>query len=404
MSESQNSLPALNRLLLGSAFALLCLGFIMVTSASMAIAESKTGGNTFYFIIRHGISIVIALCVAVTVYQVPMKVWERSSAALFFAALLMLIAVLIFGDKINGSKRWLNLGVLNLQPSEIAKIFILIYLSSFIVRKQAEIRRQWMGIIKPIVILFVPAVLLLLEPDFGSLVVLSVAAFVMIFMGGVRISYFLLLMISGSAAFYGILMTQSYRIQRMVAFLDPWGNQFGSAYQLIQSLIAYGRGSWLGQGYGNSVQKLFYLPEAHTDFLIAVLAEEFGLIGISLVILLFVVLILSVFFIARAAEKRQACFSAYLGYGLGAMIGIQSLFNMGVSMGLLPTKGLTLPLMSYGGSSLLATCVILAIVLRVHKENKQITDRSNGREKPRRNLKPVIAGRSHVSAQSEMAA
>lgn len=404
MSESQNSLPALNRLLLGSAFALLCLGFIMVTSASMAIAESKTGGNTFYFIIRHGISIVIALCVAVTVYQVPMKVWERSSAALFFAALLMLIAVLIFGDKINGSKRWLNLGVLNLQPSEIAKIFILIYLSSFIVRKQAEIRRQWMGIFKPIVILFVPAVLLLLEPDFGSLVVLSVAAFVMIFMGGVRISYFLLLMISGSAAFYGILMTQSYRIQRMVAFLDPWGNQFGSAYQLIQSLIAYGRGSWLGQGYGNSVQKLFYLPEAHTDFLIAVLAEEFGLIGISLVILLFVVLILSVFFIARAAEKRQACFSAYLGYGLGAMIGIQSLFNMGVSMGLLPTKGLTLPLMSYGGSSLLATCVILAIVLRVHKENKQITDRSNGREKPRRNLKPVIAGRSHVSAQSEMAA
>lgn len=404
MSESQNSLPALNRLLLGSAFALLCLGFIMVTSASMAIAESKTGGNTFYFIIRHGISIVIALCVAVTVYQVPMKVWERSSAALFFAALLMLIAVLIFGDKINGSKRWLNLGVLNLQPSEIAKIFILIYLSSFIVRKQAEIRRQWMGIIKPIVILFVPAVLLLLEPDFGSLVVLSVAAFVMIFMGGVRISYFLLLMISGSAAFYGILMTQSYRIQRMVAFLDPWGNQFGSAYQLIQSLIAYGRGSWLGQGYGNSVQKLFYLPEAHTDFLIAVLAEEFGLIGISLVILLFVVLILSVFFIARAAEKRQACFSAYLGYGLGAMIGIQSLFNMGVSMGLLPTKGLTLPLMSYGGSSLLATSVILAIVLRVHKENKQITDRSNGREKPRRNLKPVIAGRSHVSAQSEMAA
>jgi cell division protein FtsW len=404
MSEPLNNLPALNRLLLGSAFALLCLGFIMVTSASMAIAESKAGGNTFYFIIRHGISIVIALCVAVTVYQVPMKAWERSSSALFFVALLMLIAVLIFGDRVNGSKRWLNFGVLNLQPSEIAKIFILIYLSSFIVRKQAEIRRRWMGIIKPIVILFVPAVLLLLEPDFGSLVVLSVAAFVMIFMGGVRISYFLLLMISGSAAFYGILMTQSYRIQRMVAFLDPWGNQFGSAYQLIQSLIAYGRGSWLGQGYGNSVQKLFYLPEAHTDFLIAVLAEEFGLIGVSFVILLFVVLILSVFFIARAAEKRQAYFSAYLGYGLGAMIGIQSLFNMGVSMGLLPTKGLTLPLMSYGGSSLLATCTILAIVLRVHKENKQITDRSNGREKPRRNLKPVIAGRFHVSAQSDMAA
>lgn len=403
MNEPLNSLPALNRLLLGSAFALLCLGFIMVTSASMAIADSKTGGNTFYFIIRHGISIVIALCVAVLVYQVPMKVWESSSVTLFFVALLMLIAVLIFGDRVNGSKRWLNFGVLNLQPSEIAKIFILIYLSSFIVRKQAEIRHQWMGIIKPIVILSVPAVLLLLEPDFGSLVVLSVAAFVMIFMGGVRISYFLLLMISGSAAFYGILMTQSYRIQRMVAFLDPWGNQFGSAYQLIQSLIAYGRGSWLGQGYGNSVQKLFYLPEAHTDFLIAVLAEEFGLIGISFVILLFVVLILTVFFIARAAEKRQAYFSAYLGYGLGAMIGIQSLFNMGVSMGLLPTKGLTLPLMSYGGSSLLATCAILAIILRVHKENEQTTDRSSGREKPRRNLKPVIAGRSHVSTQSEMA-
>lgn len=387
MLDSRRPLPELNQLVLVSALSLLCIGLLMVVSASMAIAENKLAGDTFYFVIRHGIAIVVALIAAAVVYQLPMQLWETYCVPLFFLALVLLVAVLIFGTRINGSKRWLNMGLINLQPSEIAKIFVMAYLSSFIVRKQQEIRQQWLGIIKPIVILLLPAILLLLEPDFGSLVVLTVSAMTMIFMGGVRLSYFLLLIFSGAAVFYGLLMTQSYRVDRLVAFLDPWGNQFGSAYQLIQSLIAYGRGSWLGQGYGNSVQKLFYLPEAHTDFLIAVLAEELGLLGVLVVISLFVILVLAIFFIAREAEKRAALFSAYFAYGLGVMIGIQALFNLGVSMGLLPTKGLTLPLMSYGGSSLLATWIVLAIVLRIHKENSQASNAADQNVKFRRNLR-----------------
>lgn len=387
MPEAPRNIPELNQWVLVSALSLLCIGFLMVVSASMAIAENKLAGDTFYFVIRHGISITIALIAAAVVYQFPMRTWEKYCVPLFFVALILLVAVLIFGDRINGSKRWLNLGLINLQPSELAKIFVMAYLSSFIVRKQQEIRQQWLGIIKPIIILMLPAILLLLEPDFGSLVVLTVSAMTMMFMGGVRLSYFLLLIFSGVAVFYGLLLTQSYRVDRLVAFLDPWGNQFGSAYQLIQSLIAYGRGSWLGQGYGNSVQKLFYLPEAHTDFLIAVLAEELGLLGVLVVISLFVVLVLAIFFIARGAEKRAALFSAYFAYGLGVMIGIQALFNLGVSMGVLPTKGLTLPLMSYGGSSLLATWTVLAIILRIHKENTQASNAVDQHAKLRRNLR-----------------
>lgn len=388
MRDMQRSLPELNHLVLASALCLLCIGFMMVVSASMAISEKEHAGDTFYFIFRHGIAIVLALISAAVVYRIPVQQWEKHCVPLFFVALLLLVAVLIFGARINGSKRWLSLGVMNLQPSEIAKILVMAYLASFIVRKQQEIRTQWLGIVKPIVILLLPALLLLLEPDFGSLVVLAVSSMVMLFMGGVRLRYFLILMVAGGAAFYGLLMAKSYRIDRLQAFLDPWGNQFGSGYQLIQSLIAYGRGSWLGQGYGNSVQKLFYLPEAHTDFLIAVLAEELGLLGVLAVMGLFVILVLSILFIARAAEKRQALFSAYFAYGLGVMIGIQALFNLGVSMGLLPTKGLTLPLMSYGGSSLLATWIVLAIVLRIHKENTLALNTPDSSVKHRYNLRP----------------
>ena len=374
------------QLLLISAVSLLCIGLLTVSSASMVIAEEKFA-NTFHFVIRHGISIFIAVCCAVLAYQVPMRLWERASSMLFFFAVLMLMLVLVVGNTVNGSTRWVSLGVMNFQPSEIAKIFVLIYMASFIVRKKDEVQGQIAGILKPTAILFLPAVLLLLEPDFGSVVVLSIATFVMLFMGGVKVRYFALLVLAGALLFYILLITQPYRVARLSGFLRPWENQFGSAYQLVQSLIAYGRGEWFGQGYGNSVQKLFYLPEAHTDFLLAVLAEEFGFFGVMTVVMLFSVLVLSALFISRSAEQRHAYFSAYIGYGLAVLIGIQALFNLGVTMGLLPTKGLTLPLMSYGGSSLLSTCFLLAILLRISKENKAASEIKPRKKSARRNLK-----------------
>jgi len=374
------------QLLLISAVSLLCIGLLTVSSASMVIAEEKFA-NTFHFVIRHGISIFIAVCCAVLAYQIPMRLWERTSSMLFFFAVLMLVLVLLIGNTVNGSTRWISLGFMNFQPSEVAKIFVLIYMASFIVRKKDEVRGQITGILKPAAILFLPAILLLLEPDFGSVVVLSIATFAMLFMGGVRVRYFALLVLVGALLFYVLLITQPYRVARLSGFLRPWENQFGSAYQLVQSLIAYGRGEWFGQGYGNSVQKLFYLPEAHTDFLLAVLAEEFGFLGVMTVIILFSILVLSALFISRSAEQRGAYFSAYLGYGLAVLIGIQALFNLGVTMGLLPTKGLTLPLMSYGGSSLLSTCFLLAILLRISKENKEASETKPRKKRARRNLK-----------------
>ena len=381
----------LNQVLIISTVLLLCTGFLMVASASMVIAEAENG-YAFHFVIRHGISIFIAICGAMITYQIPMSFWERFSSGLFLLAVLMLILVLVVGNTVNGSTRWINLGLMNFQPSEIAKIFVLIYMSSFIVRKQGEIKSHVSGILKPAAILFVPAILLLLEPDFGSVVVLSVATFAMLFMGGVRIKYFALLVLMGVLIFYILLITQPYRVARLMAFINPWENQYGSGYQLVQSLIAYGRGEWFGQGYGNSVQKLLYLPEAHTDFLIAVFAEEMGLVGMMTIVVIFSALVLSALFISRNAEKRQAFFSAYLGYGLGVLIGIQAIFNLGVSMGLMPTKGLTLPLMSYGGSSLLSTCFLLAILLRINKENEQIIEEGKKKKtKRRRNLAPAVS-------------
>ena len=378
----------LDRILIISAAVLLCLGLLMVASASMVIAENDNL-DPFHFVIRHGISIFIAVCSAVVAYQIPMQFWERISGPLFFLALLILGLVLAFGITVNGSTRWVSLGVMNFQPSEMAKIFVLIYIASFIVRKRTEVQGQISGVLKPVVILFIPAVLLLAEPDFGSVVVLSVAAFVMLFMGGIRVKYFALLVIFGAGLFYLLLITQPYRVARLLAFLHPWENQYGSGYQLVQSLIAYGRGGWVGQGYGSSIQKLLYLPEAHTDFLISVFAEELGLMGMMVVTGLFSALIFSALFISRAAEKRQAYFSAYLGYGLGTLVGIQAAFNLGVSMGLLPTKGLTLPLMSYGGSSLLSTCFLLAILLRINKENALAKESITAKRKPKRKKKPA---------------
>ena len=349
--------------LISSAVCLLCAGLVMVMSASLAISENKFG-TAFHYINRHAVYIIIAITLSLVSYRIPMGAWQKLSPYLFFCAIALLVSVLVFGREINGSTRWLSLGVMNFQPSEIAKILIMIYLASFIVRKKDEVRGHWSGTVKSFVILFIPIVLLLLEPDFGSVIVLTVAVFAMIFMGGVPLKYFILTAVICLVLFGLLLITKDYRMDRFTGYLHPWKNQFGSGYQLTQSLIAYGRGEWLGLGLGNSVQKLFYLPEAHTDFLFSVLAEEFGLLGVVIIISLFSILILASLSIARASELQGKHFSSILAYGLSVLI----LFNVGVTMGLLPTKGLTLPLMSYGGSGLLANCIVLSILLSIDKE------------------------------------
>ena len=353
--------------LISCAVCLLCAGLVMVMSASLEISENKFG-TAFHYISRHAVYLIIAITLSLLSYRISMETWQKLSPYLFFCAVALLGSVLIFGREINGSTRWLSLGVMNFQPSEIAKIFVIIFLASFIVRKKEEVSRHWSGIVKSFVILFFPIVLLLLEPDFGSVIVLTVAVFAMIFMGGVPLKYFMLTAVVCLVLFGLLLITKDYRMDRFTGYLHPWKNQFGSGYQLTQSLIAYGRGEWLGLGLGNSVQKLFYLPEAHTDFLFSVLAEEFGLLGVVIIISLFSILILASLSIARASELQGKHFSSILAYGLSVLMGIQFLFNVGVTMGLLPTKGLTLPLMSYGGSSLLANCIVLSILLRIDKE------------------------------------
>lgn len=353
--------------LISCAVCLLCAGLVMVMSASLEISENKFG-TAFHYISRHAVYLIIAITLSLLSYRISMETWQKLSPYLFFCAVALLGSVLIFGREINGSTRWLSLGVMNFQPSEIAKIFVIIFLASFIVRKKEEVSRHWSGIVKSFVILFFPIVLLLLEPDFGSVIVLTVAVFAMIFMGGVPLKYFMLTAVVCLVLFGLLLITKDYRMDRFTGYLHPWKNQFGSGYQLTQSLIAYGRGEWLGLGLGNSVQKLFYLPEAHTDFLFSILAEEFGLLGVAIIISLFSILILASLSIARASELQGKHFSSILAYGLSTLVGIQFLFNVGVTMGLLPTKGLTLPLMSYGGSSLLANCVVLSILLRIDKE------------------------------------
>ena len=371
MNLTFNSSIPRHQWLISCAICLLCAGLVMVMSASLAVSENKFG-TAFHYITRHTAYIIIAIILSQISYRVPMEIWQRLSPYLFFCAIALLVSVLIFGREINGSTRWLSLGVINFQPSEIAKIFIIIFLASFIVRKNKEISEHWSGVVKSFVVLFSPIVLLLLEPDFGSVIVLTVAAFAMIFMGGVPLKYFVLTVVICLVLFALLLVTKDYRMDRFTGYLHPWKNQFGSGYQLTQSLIAYGRGEWFGLGLGNSVQKLFYLPEAHTDFLFSVLAEEFGLLGVGIIISLFSILILASLSIARASELEGKQFSSILAYGLSVLMGIQFLFNIGVTMGLLPTKGLTLPLMSYGGSSLLSSCIVLSILLRIDKETRLI--------------------------------
>ena len=355
--------------LLGLALALLGLGLVMVTSASMSLADSRQG-QPLYFLWRQLAHATVGILAGWAVYRTPVALWERHGGSLLLIGYLLLALVLVpgIGREVNGAMRWLNLGVMTLQPSELMKLLAVIFVAGYLVRRRHEVQGELWGFVKPVLLLGFGSVLLLMEPDFGATVVMMATATAMLFLGGVRIVPFFLAggAIAGLAT--TLVMTSPYRMQRLTTFVDPWADPFDSGFQLTQALIAFGRGDWFGVGLGASIQKLSYLPEAHTDFIMAVLAEELGMAGLLIVITLYGLLLLRGFQIGARAERAGQAFSAHLAYGLSVWLGLQVFISIGVNMGLLPTKGLTLPLMSYGGSSLLVTCLALALLLRIAYE------------------------------------
>jgi cell division protein FtsW len=357
--------------LLGAAVALLALGLVMVASASVSLADRQFG-QPFYYSLRQFLFVGVGLAAAAVVVRTRLMYWEKGGVVLLIVGAALLVMVLIpgVGRQVNGSTRWLPFGVFNLQASELVKLFVIVYLAGYLVRRGEEVRNSIKGFLKPLAILAVLSVLLLLEPDFGSTAVMFATALAMMFLAGVRLWEFFALLAVVVAALAGLAMSSPYRLERLTTFLNPWADPFNSGFQLTQALIAIGRGEWFGVGLGGSIQKLFYLPEAHTDFLFAVLAEELGLLGVVSVIVLFTLVVWRAFVIAYRSEQSGNRFAGYLAYGIGMWIGLQAFINMGVNMGALPTKGLTLPLMSYGGSSIIVMCIAVALVLRVDYETR----------------------------------
>ena len=364
-------LPRMDYLLLFAVMALAALGLVMVASASITLADRELG-QPFYYALRQAIYIGVGVLLGMGVYRLRLALVEQAGLLLLLTAFALLLAVLVpgVGTQVNGSVRWLNTGLFRLQVSEPAKLMILLYLASYLNRHGEEVRTQLSGFIKPLALLGLAAILLLLEPDFGATVVMLATAMGMIFIAGARLWQFGGMLGLGGVSLAGLAVSSPYRMERLTTFLNPWADPFNSGFQLTQSLIAIGRGEWFGVGLGASIQKLFYLPEAHTDFVFAVLAEELGLLGVCVVIALYAVVVWRAFVIAIQAEKAGNGFASLLAHGIGIWIGLQAFINMGVNMGLLPTKGLTLPLMSYGGSSMVVVCAAIALLLRVDHETR----------------------------------
>ncbi len=362
------------------------LGLIMVASASIGMAE-KVYADPFHFVVRQLIYISIGVLAAYLVYEIPLRLWETAGIVLLVISIGLLVLVLLpgVGKTVNGATRWINLPFFDVQASEAVKILMVLYMAGYITRHMESLRATVSGFLKPLGIVGVITALLLLEPDFGAAVVILLVVMGMLFLCGVKIYQFLLTFALAAGAFSLLAVMSPYRMLRLTSFLNPWNDPFDSGFQLTQSLIAIGSGSWLGVGLGSSVQKLFYLPEAHNDFMFAILAEELGLVGVIAVLFLYIYAVWRAFAIGITAEKVGHVFGAYVAFGVGLWIGIQAFVNMGVNMGVLPTKGLTLPFMSAGGSSLIAMCVSVGLLLRVHREihdlkNSGLRMKSRGRK------------------------
>ncbi|MFW2372996.1 MAG: putative lipid II flippase FtsW [Gammaproteobacteria bacterium] len=378
-------MDGIDPVLLGIVIALLSLGLVMVASSSITVADRQLQAP-FYYLQRQGIAAVLGILAILFMLKVRLVYWEKSGMALLGVAFILLLLVLVpvIGKTVNGSTRWIPLGIFNLQVSELVKLFMLIYVAGYLVRHGEAVRSSLWGFLKPMIMVGLVCLLLLLEPDFGASVVIMATVMGMMFLGGVKLLQFVTIITLFSAAAAVLVLSSSYRLQRLTTFINPWADPFDSGFQLTQSLIAIGSGGWTGSGLGSSVQKLFYLPEAHTDFVFAVMAEELGLLGVIVVIALFGALVLRSFMIARRAEVNGHLFSAFLAYGIGIWLGLQALINIGVNMGVLPTKGLTLPFMSYGGSSLIVCCAAVGLLLRIYYEcnSSQAVSRKRTTAKP----------------------
>jgi cell division protein FtsW len=353
-------------------FGIVLLGLVMVTSASISMA-TKEGGDAFGYLLRQFTLVIVGSAFAAVMFTIRTEWLEKMALPLLALAVVLLVLVLIpgIGHSVNGARRWIRLAGISIQVSEVTRVIVLVFIASYAVRREEELRSSFMGLLKPLIILGGFFVLLLLEPDFGAATVLMVTAFGVLFIAGARLRDVAGLAVLGAAVLVFVAMSSDYRMRRLTAFRNPWLDPFDSGFQLTQSLIAIGRGAWTGVGLGESVQKLFYLPEAHTDFLFAVLAEELGLVGILVTLALFLALAWRALWISRLAHDSGLKFQSYLAAGFGIWVGLQAFINIGVNMGVLPTKGLTLPFMSYGRSSLIATLTWVGILLRVYHEAAQ---------------------------------
>jgi len=361
-------------LLLG--FTLLGFGFLMVTSASLHLGDKF--GVPFYYSWKHLFSILIGLSGGLVLMQVPSNLWQKYSVHLFIFGLVLLVMVLIpgIGRSAGGATRWIPLGIFNLQSSEFMKLFVILYMAGYLVRRHVEVRHTIKGFAYPMLLLGLASALIILEPDMGTTIVILVTALGMLFLGGAQLMQFVLLIGVVGSALAALILTSDYRMARFTGYLDPWADVNGSGYQLAQALIAFGRGEWTGVGYGNGIQKQFYLPEAHNDFLMAVIGEEFGLFGTVVVVLLLSLFVWRAFCIGTEALMKSRRFAAYVAYGVAVWIGFQAFVNIGVNVGLLPTKGITLPFMSFGGNSIIVACLALAMLLRIDYENRQLNQTS----------------------------
>ena len=358
--------------LLAVALGLVAAGFVMVSSASMSIGDTCCG-NPFFYVTRHALALGLGLVGGLVAFAVPTDWWQRTGVWLFLAGMAVLVLVLVpgVGHEVNGANRWIPLGPLNLQPSELMKLFAVLYVSGYLVRHAEAVTNRLSGFIRPMLLVGVAAALILKQPDFGTTAVMLATVMGLLFLGGVSVMPFFVLFASVLSGLVVLVLTSEYRMRRVLSFLEPFDDPFNSGYQLSQALIAFGRGEWLGVGLGNGIQKQFFLPEAHTDFIASVIGEELGLAGMLVLIGAFAFITWRAFRIGERAEAAGANFAAYSAQGIGLWLGLQAFVNIGVNVGMLPTKGLTLPFISYGSNSLIVACMAIGILLRIDMSTRQ---------------------------------
>lgn len=398
--HDQHAPSAYNLGLVLIAVALFSIGFVIVTSASMPIAE-RLHGNPFHFALRHGIYILIAVVCAMIVFNIPMQFWRAANPYLLFLAIGLLIAVLLVGRTVNGSTRWIVIGPISVQAAEPAKLFFFCYLAGYLVRRYEQVTENVKGFLKPLAVFFLLATLLLFQPDLGTVIVMFATTMALLFLAGAKLWQFFAIGFAGLSAVVTLIVFSEYRMKRITAFMDPWADPFGTGYQLTQSLMAYGRGSWFGQGLGNSVQKLEFLPEAHTDFIVAILAEELGFVGVMCVLILILLMVVIALQIGSKALANERPFDGFVAYSIGVWFSFQTAVNIGASSGILPTKGLTLPLVSFGGSSLIVMTIAVALLVRIDFEMR--VDGVQAIFRKKRSAKPMPKKGSKSTEQTEHA-